>query len=96
MPYNYNTLTGPASISFDSHRGALAQSKYIMADTRKHVLIAGLGKFVPKDYEMGAKLGQQKTNKQLVMDVSIAFPPCIRLAESNALKGYRESSCSGL
>ena len=42
-----------------------------MADTRKHVLIAGLGRFVPADYEAGAKLGVQKTNKQMVLDVRL-------------------------
>jgi hypothetical protein len=44
-----------------------------MADTRKHVLIAGLGSFVPADYEVGGKLGIQKTNKQMVLDVRL--PP---------------------
>ncbi|KAI8931659.1 hypothetical protein NX059_011307 [Plenodomus lindquistii] len=39
-----------------------------MANTPKHVLIAGLGRFVPADYEAGAKLGVQKSNKQMVLD----------------------------
>jgi hypothetical protein len=42
-----------------------------MADTRKHVLIAGLGRFVSVDYEVGSKLGLQKTNKQMVLDVRL-------------------------
>ena len=42
-----------------------------MAAVRKNVLIAGLGRFVPKDYEAGAKLGVQKTNKQMVLDVRL-------------------------
>jgi hypothetical protein len=40
-----------------------------MSDTAKHVLIAGLGRFVSADYEVGAKLGLQKSNKQIVLDV---------------------------
>lgn len=42
-----------------------------MADPRKHILIAGLGRFVPADYEAGTKLGVQKTNKQMVLDVRL-------------------------
>jgi hypothetical protein len=34
-----------------------------MTDARKHVLIAGLGRFVPADYE--------KSNKQMVLDVGL-------------------------
>ena len=44
-----------------------------MVDTRKHVLIAGLGRFVSADYETGAKLGVQKTNRQMVLDVSFSL-----------------------
>jgi hypothetical protein len=40
-----------------------------MAIARKHILIAGLGRFVSADYEVGAKLGLQKTNRQIVLDV---------------------------
>ena len=62
--------------NFDKHRNSIystasALSQRIMADTRKHVLIAGLGRFVPADYEAGAKLGVQKTNKQMVLDVRL-------------------------
>lgn len=39
-----------------------------MAATPKHVLIAGLGRFVPKEYEAGSKLGVEKSNKQMVLD----------------------------
>jgi hypothetical protein len=42
-----------------------------MADIRKHVLVAGLGRFVPPEYEAGSKLGIQKTNRQIVLDVRL-------------------------
>jgi hypothetical protein len=42
-----------------------------MAHTPKHVLIAGLGRYVSASYEMGGKLGIQKTNRQIVLDVRI-------------------------
>lgn len=42
-----------------------------MAATRKNVVIAGLGRFVSKNYEMGDKLGIQKSNKQIVLDVRL-------------------------
>jgi hypothetical protein len=40
-----------------------------MTHARKHVLIAGLGRYVSASYEMGGKLGLQKTNRQIVLDV---------------------------
>jgi hypothetical protein len=40
-----------------------------MAVTSKHILIAGLGRYVSAAYEVGAKLGIQKSNKQIVLDV---------------------------
>ncbi|KAH8747242.1 hypothetical protein F5883DRAFT_584518 [Diaporthe sp. PMI_573] len=39
-----------------------------MANTRKNVLIAGLGRFVSAEYEVGGKLGLEKSNKQIVLD----------------------------
>jgi len=42
-----------------------------MANTRKNVLIAGLGRFVSAEYEVGGKLGLEKSNKQIVLDVRL-------------------------
>lgn len=44
-----------------------------MSDAQKHVLIAGLGRFVSADYETGPTLGVQKTNKQMVLDVRLSL-----------------------
>jgi hypothetical protein len=44
-------------------------SYHTMAHTPKHVLIAGLGRYVSAAYEVGGKLGIQKTNRQIVLDV---------------------------
>lgn len=41
-----------------------------MAGTPKHVLFAGLGRYVSAEYEVGHKLGIQKSNRQIVLDVS--------------------------
>lgn len=57
-----------------------------MADARKNVLIAGLGRFVSAEYEAGAKLGVQKSNKQMVLDVRLPQPASAHW--SNALTGY--------
>ncbi|PIA95822.1 hypothetical protein CB0940_10758 [Cercospora beticola] len=40
-----------------------------MADTRKNVLVAGMGHFVSADWEQQGKNGQQNTNRQTVVDV---------------------------
>jgi hypothetical protein len=40
-----------------------------MAEIRKRVLVAGLGRFVPADYEAGSKIGVQKSNKQMMVEV---------------------------
>jgi hypothetical protein len=40
-----------------------------MVETRKHVLVAGLGRYVPADYEAGSRLGIQKSNRQMMVDV---------------------------
>ncbi|KAH6616468.1 hypothetical protein C7974DRAFT_416598 [Boeremia exigua] len=39
-----------------------------MADIRKRVLVAGLGRFVAAEYEAGSKLGVQKSNKQTMVE----------------------------
>jgi hypothetical protein len=59
-----------------------------MSDIRKRVLIAGLGRFVPADYEAGAKLGVQKTNKQMVLDVRCLWSELAYWTD--AFPGYRE------
>jgi hypothetical protein len=40
-----------------------------MADARMHVFFAGLGRYVAAEYEVGRKLGIQKSNRQIVLDV---------------------------
>ncbi|KAJ8111758.1 hypothetical protein OPT61_g5721 [Boeremia exigua] len=40
----------------------------LMAATRKSALVAGLGRYVSKEYEAGSKLGVQKTNRQMMLD----------------------------
>jgi hypothetical protein len=40
-----------------------------MAAVRKHVFFAGLGRYVAAEYEVGSKLGTQKSNRQMVLDV---------------------------
>jgi hypothetical protein len=42
-----------------------------MARARKHVLFAGLGRYVSPEYEMGSKLGIQKSNRQIILDVRL-------------------------
>ncbi|KAH0286299.1 hypothetical protein M436DRAFT_58242 [Aureobasidium namibiae CBS 147.97] len=39
-----------------------------MAQTSKRILIAGLGRHVAVSYEVGPRLGIQKTNRQIVLD----------------------------
>jgi hypothetical protein len=66
--YRFDQHLLPFYEPFDEH-----PYTHIMATTNKHILIAGLGSFVPKDYEMGDKLGIQKSNKQMVLDVNLPF-----------------------
>jgi len=40
-----------------------------MAQTPKRILIAGLGRHVAASHEVGPRLGIQKTNRQIVLDV---------------------------
>lgn len=49
-----------------------------MADTRKNVLVAGMGHFVSADWEQQGKNGQQNTNRQTVVDVIL---PCLHPAQ---------------
>jgi hypothetical protein len=42
-----------------------------MSAARKNVLFAGLGRYVAKEYEVGSKLGTEKSNRQLVVEVSL-------------------------
>jgi hypothetical protein len=56
-----------------------------MAVTQKHVLIAGLGRYVSAAYEVGAKLGIEKSNKQIVLDVSFSSTPEQTSQNSNNL-----------
>jgi len=57
--------------------------------TKKHVLVAGLGRFVPAEQEVGSKLGIAKTNKQMVLDVS-------KVATSSQLTGGTNTSSQDL
>jgi hypothetical protein len=72
-----------------------------MAVTPKHILIAGLGRYVSAAYEVGAKLGIQKSNKQIVLDVrtnTFEFPKKKRVKDLIlfCLQGSRESQSSRL
>jgi len=51
-----------------------------MAQTSKRILFAGLGRHVAASGEVGAKLGIQKTNRQIVLDVRLT---CITFTPKN-------------
>lgn len=61
-----------------------------MAQTSKRILIAGLGRHVAASHEVGPKLGIQKTNREIVLDVRPTREPLHPKRRSHAHQSNKQ------